>query len=50
VYSNDVAEDSSPLELRSLSVDLFQKKIKALEEENRKLHEEATLVRNPPSV
>ena len=44
VYSNDVAEESSPLELRNISVEIFQKKVKLLEEENRKLHEEATLV------
>jgi hypothetical protein len=50
VYSNDVAEESSPLELRNISVELFQKKIKVLEDENRKLHEEATLVRSTADI
>jgi len=41
VYTNDV-EDASPLELRSFNVELLQKKINDLEEENKNLHEEAS--------
>ena len=45
VYTNDV-EDASPLELRSFNVELLQKKINDLEEENKNLHEEASKVDN----
>lgn len=43
VYTNDV-EDASPLELRSFNVELLQKKINDLEEENKNLHDEASQV------
>ena len=43
VYTND-AEDASPLELRSFNVELLQKKINDLEEENKNLHDEASQV------
>ena len=43
VYTNDV-EDASPLELRSFNVELLQKKINDLEEENKNLHSEASQV------
>ena len=43
VYTNDV-EDASPLELRSFNVELLQKKINDLEEENKHLHDEASQV------
>ena len=45
VYTNDV-EDASPLELRSFNVELLQKKINDLEEENKNLHDEASKVNN----
>lgn len=43
VYTNDV-EDASPLELRSFNIELLEKKINELEEENKNLHEEASKV------
>ena len=43
MYTND-AEDASPLELRSFNVELLQKKINDLEEENKNLHDEASQV------
>ena len=45
VYTSDV-EDASPLELRSFNVELLQKKINDLEEENKNLHDEASKVKN----
>ena len=45
VYTHDV-EDASPLELRSFNVELLQKKINDLEEENKSLHDEASKVKN----
>ena len=43
VYTSDV-EDASPLELRSFNIELLEKKINELEEENKNLHEEASKV------
>ena len=43
VYSSDL-EDSSPLELRSINVEILQRKIQDLEEDNRTLHAEASKV------
>ena len=43
VYSSDL-EDSSPLELRSINVEILQRKIQDLEEDNRALHAEASKV------
>jgi len=40
VYTSDL-EDASPLELRSFNVELLQKKISDLEEDNKNLHAEA---------
>ena len=44
VYTSDL-EESSPLELRSINVDLLQKKVTDLEHENKALHLEASKVR-----
>ena len=44
VYTQDIAEEASPAEIRTVNVDLLQKKIKLLEDDNKKLHEEATEV------
>ena len=46
-YSNDFVEASdmpSPMELRSINVELMQRKVRDLEEDNKKLHQEATEV------
>ena len=43
VYTSDL-EESSPLELRSINVDLLQKKVTDLEHENKALHLEASKV------
>ena len=43
VYTSDL-EDASPLELRSFNVELLQKKISDLEEDNKNLHAEAAKV------
>ena len=43
VYTSDL-EDASPLELRSFNVELLQKKILDLEEDNKTLHAEASKV------
>ena len=45
VYTNDI-EDASPLEIRSFNIELLEKKINNLEEENKNLHEEASKVNN----
>lgn len=45
VYNNDL-EDASPLEFKSFNVELMQKKILDLEEENKTLHDEASKVDN----
>ena len=44
VYTNDI-EDASPLEIRSFNIELLEKKITNLEEENKTLHEEASKVK-----
>lgn len=46
VYDADAADldEASPLEIRNVSVDLLQRKIQEMQEENKKLHEEATEV------
>ncbi len=45
VYTNDAIEESSPVELRNINVDILQRKIRDLEGENKRLQEEATEVR-----
>jgi len=45
VYTSDL-EDASPLELRSFNVELLQKKISDLEEDNKSLHAEASKLAN----
>lgn len=42
VYTNDAIEEASPVELRNVNVDLMQRKVKDLEDENKRLHQEAT--------
>ena len=41
VYTNDAIEDSSPLENKNVNVGILERKIRDLEEENKKLHSEA---------
>ena len=48
VYTSDL-EESSPLELRSINVELLQKKVTDLEHENRLLHSEASKVKPTPN-
>jgi len=45
VYTSDL-EDASPLELRSFNVELLQKKISDLEDDNKSLHAEASKLAN----
>ena len=45
VYTNDI-EDASPLEIRNFNIDVLERKINDLEEENKNLHEEASKVEN----
>ena len=42
---NNQEDPSTPAELRNINFDLLQKKVKTLEDENKKLHEEARSVR-----
>ena len=49
VYNNDL-DDASPLEFKSFNVELMQKKILDLEEENKTLHDEASKVDSSNSV
>ena len=44
VYTNDI-EDASPLEIRHFNIDVLERKINDLEEENKNLHEEASKVK-----